>query len=247
MPKLLVIQHSPLEGLGTFEDEIKKANFTYETLMAGDQALWPAGVKIEEYAGLIILGGPMGAYEDEKFPWLKKELLVVTEALRQKKPILGICLGAQIIARAAGARVIPGPKKEIGWFPVRLDDWFYKRNPVFFQLDPKKDHMVFHWHGDTFDIPVEGYRLAWNDNYPNQAFGFQGNAIGIQFHPEMTLEMIQSWCSSPEGQMDATSGGYDTKKIMSESKQYIEGLKEISHKIFYGFAAFIRENIRRAA
>ncbi len=77
MPKILVIQHSPLEGLGTFEDEIKKANLTYDTLMANDKTLWPAGVKIEEYAGLIILGGPMGVYEEEKFPWIAKELLVI--------------------------------------------------------------------------------------------------------------------------------------------------------------------------
>jgi hypothetical protein len=128
-----------------------------------------------------------------------------------------------------------------------LDDWFYKRNPVFFQLDPKKEHKVFHWHSDTFDIPTQGYRLAWNDTYPNQAFCIQGNAIGIQFHPEMTLEMVKSWCESTAGQMDATSSGYDTQKILAESATHLPELKEIAHKIFYGFAAFLRENTRRAA
>ncbi len=247
MPKLLVIQHSPLEGLGLFEEEIKKINLTYDTIMAGDDVVWPSGVKLEEYVGLIVLGGPMSAYEEARFPWIKKELLVIGEALRQKKPILGICLGAQMLAKAAGAKVHPGHTKEIGWAPIRLDDWFYKRNPVFFQLDPKKEHKVFHWHSDTFDIPTQGYRLAWNDTYPNQAFCIQGNAIGIQFHPEMTLEMVKSWCESTAGQMDATSSGYDTQKILAESATHLPELKEIAHKIFYGFAAFLRENTRRAA
>lgn len=247
MPKILVIQHVANEGLGLFEEEIKKANLTYETLLVSQAMVWPSSTKLEEYGGLIILGGPMGAYEENKYPWMKKELLVIQEALRQKKPMLGICLGAQLIAKVAGARVIPGPKKEIGWFPIRVDDWFYKRNPAFFQIDHTKSHMVFHWHSDTFDIPLEGYRLAWNDNYPNQAFCFQGNAIGLQFHPEVTLEMVRVWTSDPEMQMNAIEGGYDVKKIMAETPKYIDGLKEIAHKIFYGFSSLIRENIRRAA
>lgn len=248
MPKILVIQHVPHEGPGSFEEEMKKANLTWETLMASDQAIFPSGAKIEEYGALIILGGPMGAYEEEKYPWIKKEILVIAEALRQKKPILGICLGAQLLAKASGGggRVYPGPKKEIGWHPIRLDDWFYKRNPLFFQIDHTKSHTVFQWHGDTFDIPTEGYRLAWNENYRNQAFCIQGNAVGVQFHPEVTEAMIRNWLSG-EGHARATAGGADPDQILADLPKHFPAMKDLSHKIFYGFASLIRENVRRVA
>jgi GMP synthase (glutamine-hydrolysing) len=241
MSKILVIQHVANEGLGILEEELKTQNFSTETLMASDSAVFPSGVKLEEYGALIVLGGPMGAYEEDKYPWMKKELLVIQEALRQKKPILGICLGAQLLAKAAGARVYPGDRKEIGWGPVRLDDWYFKRNPLFFQIDPVKEHMVFHWHGDTFDLPTEGYRLAWNENYPNQAFCFQGNAVGLQFHIEMTDEMIRDWMPKALEDQDAAAA------IVAESAKYLPALRDMAHKIVYGFASLIRNNVRRAA
>ncbi len=245
--KILVLQHTPSEGLGTLEDELKKAGMTWETLMVSDETLFPSGVKLEEYGGFIILGGPMGVYQEESYPWIKKELMIVQEMLRQKKPILGICLGAQLLAKASGGRVYRGMKPEIGWLPIRLDDWFYKRNPLFFQIDPSKPHTVFHWHGDTFDIPTEGYRLAWNENYTNQAFCFNGNAVGLQFHVEMTEEMIKDWLSGEETRLKVIAGGGDPDKILAETQKYLAGLKELSHKIFYGFASLIRENRRNAA
>lgn len=244
--KILVLQHAPTEGLGTLEDELKKAGLPWETLPISNETLFPSGTKLEEYGGFLILGGPMGVYEEEKYPWIKKELMIIREMLRQKKPILGICLGAQLLAKAAGGRVNRGMKPEIGWHPIRLDDWFYKRNPLFFQIDPSKPHMVFHWHGDTFDIPTEGYRLAWNENYVNQAFCFNGNAVGLQFHVEMTEEMIRDWLSGEETRMKVMAAGEDPNKILAEVPKYLAGLKEFAHKIFYGFASLIREN-RRAA
>lgn len=247
MPKLLVIQHVPHEGLGTLEEEIQKVNFTTETLMVSQDAIFPSPSKLAGYGGMIIMGGPMGVYEEKKYPWITKELMVVEEALRQKKPILGICLGAQLIAKAAGARVYRGPKAEIGWFPIRLDDWFYKRNPLFFQIDSAKPHMVFHWHRDTFDIPVEGYRLAWNEQYRNQAFCFQGNAVGLQFHIEMTEEMIKSWLSNEDGRHAVIEAGYDPETILAEAPSCLPALREMAHKIFYGFASLLRENVRRVA
>ncbi len=249
MPKILVIQHAEHEGPGTFAEEMKKQNFTYDTLMASSEAIFPSSTKLEEYGGLLIMGGPMAVYEEKKYPWMKKENLVIQEALRQKKPILGVCLGAQLLAKAAGVggRVYPGEKPEIGWLPIRLDDWFYKRNPLFFQIDPTKPHTVFHWHGDTFDIPTEGYRLAWNENYPNQAFCFQGNAVGLQFHVEMTDEMIRQWLESPESRVQVMAAGSDPDKVIADIPTYLPHLREMAHKIFYGFASLVRENVRRAA
>src|SRR5579885_674830 len=124
--KILVFQHAPSEGLGSFEEELKKAGLTWETMMISNATLFPSGTKLEEYGGLIVLGGPMGVYEDDKYPWIRKELMIIQECLRQKKPILGVCLGAQLLAKASGGRVYKGPQPEIGWHTIRLDDWFYK-------------------------------------------------------------------------------------------------------------------------
>ncbi len=245
MTQLLVIQHAETEGLGTLSREIEKAGMTTETLEAFREPQFPSGTTLEGYGALIILGGPQSATDEGKYPWMRKEMMVIREALRQKKPILGICLGAQLLAKASGARVFKGSKKEIGWGWIRFDDWFSKRNPLTFQLDLARPHTVFHWHGDTFDFPVEGYRLAWNENYPAQMFGYQGNAIGIQFHPEMTADMVTEWLR--QGKEELKRAGVDETRIIKETPRYLPELEKLCHKFFYGFASLIRENVRRAA
>ncbi len=245
MPKLLVIQHAPTEGLGTFEEELKANNLTYDLIKTYEQPKFPGGAEFDGYAGLISLGGPMGAGDESLHPWITKELMTLKEFLRQKKPILGICLGAQLLARASGGRVYRGHVKEIGWYPVKLDDWFSQRNPLFFQFEQDKELIVFQWHQDTFDKPSEGYTLCWNQNYSQQAFSFQGNAIGLQFHPEMTEAMIRQWVEVDSAQL--IQEGFDPRKIIDQGIQHLPELKKIGHKIFYGFASLIRDNRRQAA
>lgn len=245
MAKLLVIQHSDSEGLGSLEAEIRLQNLATETIQVDQKSSFPSGTELEGYGALIILGGPMSVYEEKKYPWIGKELLFIREALRQKKPILGICLGAQLLAKACGARVYKGPVKEIGWSPIRFDDWFSSRNPLTFQLELSKPHMVFQWHGDSFDFPVEGYRLAWNQTYPGQMFSFQGNAFGIQFHPEVTEEMIRHWVES--GRKEIVTARLDPEKILQETARYLPDLQKLCHKFFYGFSSLIRDNVRRVA
>lgn len=245
MKKILVFQHAAHEKLGTFEKEIRSQGFEYETLWIPDLKSFPSAQQLESYAALIVLGGPQSVCEEREYPWMKHELLLIREALRIKMPILGICLGAQLLARAAGAPVRKGPIKEIGWGWIRFDDWFSKRNPLTFQFDLTKPHPVFQWHGDMFDIPVEGYSLAWNDNYPGQMFVFQGNAIGIQFHPEMTQEMVREWVD--QGRDEIIRNKNDPYRIVEETQRYLPNLEKLCHRFFYGFASLIRENIRRAA
>ena len=159
MPKILVIQNSPTEGLGSLEQEIELQKMTTQILRTYESPVFPSGAELESYGALLVLGGPMSVCEPKshlKHPWLEQELKVLQEALQQKKPILGICLGAQLLAKACGGRVYKGPRPEIGWGPIRFDDWFSQRNPLTFQLDLKKPHPVFHWHGDSLDLPVEG-------------------------------------------------------------------------------------------
>ncbi|MBI2981359.1 MAG: gamma-glutamyl-gamma-aminobutyrate hydrolase family protein [Deltaproteobacteria bacterium] len=246
MKKLLVVQHVEKETLGNLEKEIRLQKLEYEILETYKNPYFPSGKELEEkHNALILLGGPQSVTEINKYGWMQKELLLIREALRQKMPVLGVCLGSQLLARAAGAQVKKGPKREIGWGQIKFDDWFSKRNPLTFQLDLARRHTVFHWHGDTFDLPVEGYRLAWNENYPFQMFCYQGNAVGIQFHPEMTEAMIKKWATSDRDELRRL--GIDPEKILDEIPTYLPDLEGLCHKFFYGFATLIRENVRRAA
>jgi len=244
MPKLLVIQHHPMEGLGTFEEELKAQNLSHETVKIYENPRFPGGNEFDAYAGLISMGGPMGANEEAKYPWMKKELLTIKEFLRQKKPILGVCLGAQLLARASGGHVVKAKVREIGWYPVQLDDWFSRRNPLFFQFEQGKELMVFQWHEEACEISTEAYTLCTNNNCRQQAFSFQGNAFGLQFHPEVTETMIRQWLEVNAVML--RQSGIDTGKILAESIKYLPELKKIGHKIFYGFGSLIRDN-RKAA
>ncbi|AKG91533.1 GMP synthase - Glutamine amidotransferase domain [Geoglobus ahangari] len=182
--KILAIKNHRAEGLGYIEELFAQKGVEYEYVEAWN------GERKEDGDAYIILGGPMGVYEAEKYPFLKWEMeLIRREA--ERKPILGICLGAQLIAGAFGKRVYPF-KKEIGWFYVnRVDD-----DPLFDGFPERIE--VFQWHGDTFDLP-DGARLIFTgDEVRNQGFR-AGEAVGIQFHLEMTLELIEKWVKTTEG------------------------------------------------
>ncbi|MDO8462313.1 MAG: type 1 glutamine amidotransferase [Deltaproteobacteria bacterium] len=241
MTKLLVLQHASTEGLGTFEAELKAKNFEIDVrhLYKGDPL--PSEDDFLSFVGLISMGGPMSVNDQKKYPFLAHEEKLIVAALERKRPILGICLGAQMIAKACGMKVYGGPKKEIGWSEVCLDDWFAKRNPLFFQLnDPLT---VFQWHGETFDIPVEGYRLAKSDLYPNQAFCFNGNAHGLQFHPEMTEEMIRTWVQNASGELSPE----EAEKILKETVLHLPALQKISRKLMTGFTSLCRDSKTQAS
>jgi GMP synthase (glutamine-hydrolysing) len=141
------------------------------------------------------MGGPMNVYEEERYPFLKREDLFIKEAIQRGKPVLGICLGSQLIAKALGARVFKAPAKEIGWFDVSLTeegsrDLLFRAFPEFFP--------VFQWHEDTFDIPRGAKLLATSDSVPHQVFRYAENAYGLQFHLEVTEVMVREWIDSCE-------------------------------------------------
>lgn len=135
---------------------------------------------------LVIMGGPMNIYEEEEYPWLNMEKQWIKQAIALKKPILGICLGAQLLADSLGAKVYPGKEKEIGWFPITRTS---KYEPPF-QYIPKQMN-VFHWHGDTFNLPENAVRMASSKVCQNQAFIYEKNMIGLQFHLEVGEENIR--------------------------------------------------------
>ncbi len=172
-------QHVPFEGLGSIGSwlESRGASVT-DTRFFEEFALPP----VNDVDLLIVMGGPMSVNDESVYPWLSDEKRFIKEAILRGKSVLGVCLGAQLIANAMGARVYPNAEKEIGWLPIhRVHN---PRAGDAFQFP--KDSVVFHWHGETFDLPPGAIRLARSEACENQAFQLGRNAIGLQFHLETT-------------------------------------------------------------
>src|SRR2546426_2155157 len=188
MPRLLVLQHIGCEPLGLIEPALKERGmeYRYVRLFAGEAI----PKDLSGWDGLIALGGPMSANDGERLGFIADELRLLTKVLEAGMPALGICLGAQLIAKAAGAEVTAGEEKEIGWYPLTLTE------------EGKKDRLlaglpdtfpVFQWHGETFDVPRGAVRLAGSERYSNQAFRLGEQVYGLQFHLETTAPMIIEW------------------------------------------------------
>ena len=181
----VVIQHLAFEDLGSFEAVLREGGMAVRYVQAGvdhlDEAVMDADL-------LVVLGGPIGVYETETYPFLREELQVLGERLLRARPTLGICLGAQLIARALGGRVYPGGRKEIGWSELSLSD-AGKASP----LSHLAGVPVLHWHGDTFDLPPRATHLASTDLYANQAFALGANVLALQCHPEASVRTFERW------------------------------------------------------
>ena len=176
------IHHVAFEGLGSIEPWIRQHghNLTSTHPYRGE-ALPPT----LESDLLIVMGGPMNIYEEETFPWLKEEKRFIGRTIDQGGRVLGICLGAQLLANVLGARVYANKEKEIGWFPVKTTD-AAATSTIF--SDFPESTMAFHWHGDTFDIPRGAQHIARSTACENQAFIYDERIVGLQFHLETTPE-----------------------------------------------------------
>jgi GMP synthase (glutamine-hydrolysing) len=186
----VVLSHVPFEDLGSLQPVLRGRGFAIEMI---DAATAPFPLQLAEFCDLLIaLGGPIGVYETEAYPFLEGEIDCVRRRLEAKRPMLGICLGAQLMAVAAGARVFPGTAgAEIGWKPIA---WCGAGvTPAWFAPLLAEDLAIFHWHGDTFELPEGAEPLARTDQYQNQAFALGGNALALQFHPEVTALGLERW------------------------------------------------------
>jgi len=186
MVRLHYLQHVSFEDAANIEFWAKSRQFdvTKTELFQQNQKL----PSIDDFDWLVVMGGPMNIYEEEKHPWLREEKEFIQRAIQQKKIILGVCLGAQLIADVLGAKVEPNTEKEIGWFPVSLTKKGIQS--AVFHSFPKK-FTAFHWHGDTFQIPEGANSLIESDVCSNQAFEYQGHVFGFQFHLESTPESVE--------------------------------------------------------
>ena len=183
--KIHYLQHVPFETPEAILDwaEAKQAELS-STMLFQDEPLPNAS----GHDLIVVMGGPMGVHDQEKFSWLRKEAAFLTEAIRQKRPIVGICLGAQLLAHLLGARVLKNPFKEIGFYQVALTPPAWE-SPFFKQI-PGTFH-AFHWHGDTFWIPDEGWHMASSEACHNQAFLWGNRVLGLQFHIESTKASVE--------------------------------------------------------
>jgi GMP synthase-like glutamine amidotransferase len=183
--KALAIRHVLAEYLGMMERSLRNLGFKVEYLDTAKGEILKE--PLEEYSLLVVLGGYMGAYEENLYPFLSYEFRLMEQALKLNIPILGICLGAQMLAKVLGARVFKGDKgKEIGWMDV-----FKVGEHGLFQEFPNT-LKVFQWHGDTFELPKGALRVYASEKYENQAFVY-GKAVGLQFHIEVDQNMVKEW------------------------------------------------------
>ena len=179
------LQYVAFEGPGYIETWAKQHGYPLTFTKFYAHQLLP---DIQSLDWLVIMGGPMGVYDEHQYPWLKAEKAFIDTAIRENKTVIGICLGAQLVAEVLGAKVYANKKKEIGWFPVFLREQSHHNQLL---KGFPKALPVLHWHGDTFDLPQNATHLMQTSICPNQAFLYQNKVLGLQFHMESTSDTLK--------------------------------------------------------
>lgn len=219
---LQAIRHIGFEDLGSFETPLRAAGYQIEYIEAAERDL----SQLDPLAAdlLVVLGGPIGVYDHESYPLLADELELLRTRLAADRPTLGICLGAQLMAAALGARVYPGPTKEIGWSTLDL-----AASVEYQPLAALHDVPVLHWHGDTFDLPQGCALLASTPLCRHQAFARGQNVLGLQFHPEVRGDRFEHWLLGHASEL-ATSG-IDPIALRRDARRYAQGLEKAGAKL----------------
>lgn len=228
-PKILVFQHVPFEPLGTLDPLLKNAGFRIRYVnFARDPKQVPS---LDGYSALIVLGGPMNADQVADFPNLSTEVRLLQAALERGMSVLGICLGAQLLARALGARVRPNHAPEIGWHDVDLTG-AGEGDPVLSAFSARQQ--VFQWHEDAIELPDRAVHLASSELCEVQAFRFGDRAYGLQFHLEVNHTLIDRWLDRAAYQpmLDELSPTVDPEKIRQQTNGSIELLMNLSDRTF---------------
>jgi len=244
MNEVLIFKHVPFEGPGTLTEPLKTLGIKYREVN-----LYEGGApkNLEGCGGLIIMGGPMNVYEETEYPFLKDEDRLIKEALALKLPMIGVCLGAQLMAKAAGARVTKGQKKEIGWYKVELTE-AGKSDGLFIGLPD--EFIVFQWHGDTFDLRtppplspsmrgtgggVPSKCLASSELFANQIIKVGKNAYGLQFHLEVTEEMIRDWIDVNDKELSSVKSYIHPEEIIKDTSKHINTIHKYGDAVFSKF------------
>jgi GMP synthase (glutamine-hydrolysing) len=236
----LVFRHVKHEHIGTLAHVLAAAGIAHRYVDVF------RGEKVPEdpfgSLGFIVMGGPMGVYEADRFPFLRDEQRLIRQAAESGLPVLGICLGAQLIAAALGARVYPGPRKEIGWYPVEVTT-----PAAEFAAGLPSRFMAFHWHGDTFDLPPGATPLFRSDLYENQGFRWGRNVLAIQFHLEVTAAMVDEWLADGGCRRElAEAPDVDPAIIRQQTAQWGSELERLGQEVFGRFLHAARRPLHEA-
>ncbi len=223
MAKIWVIQHHPVENLGSIAEALEGAALAWQYVRTFDGQPVPKDMK--GAGGLILMGGPQGVYEADEHPYLKDEMRLIESALKDDRPVLGVCLGSQLLAAALGAKVYKGTRREIGWHPVKLtseakDDRLLNGVPDQFT--------AFHWHGDIFDLPRDSVALASSELTPIQAFRHADKAYGFLFHLEVTEMSVHAMVREFT---DATKHASLRESIL-DGIENVEPLAQVAETVF---------------
>ena len=216
--------HTPFEKPGYIEQWANEKRHNLSITRFYESNILPAFDNVD---WLIVMGGPMGVYDEDKYPWLKQEKNFIKQFIEGGKTVLGICLGSQLIAGVLGAKVFPNRYKEIGWFKIRTTGQAEKED--LFNFFPE-EAVVFHWHGDTFNLPAGAVHLAENEACKNQAYIYDERVIGLQFHIEVTKNLLNEMLDG--GNDELIKGEYiQTEDEIRKGINYCEGANHLLHRL----------------
>jgi GMP synthase (glutamine-hydrolysing) len=232
MPRLMVFQHSASEPLGVLDPLLRRAGLRLRYVNFGRDPR--ARPDVADYDGLVVLGGPMNVDQVPLYPHLGAEIHAIQGALARNLPVLGICLGAQLLAAALGASVRPNPVRELGWYPLE-PAVEAGGDRLFRYFDGTQ--FVFQWHAYTFDLPRGAVRLASTRTCENQAFRFGESAYGLQFHLEADEALIRRWLAVPayRAEIEADGGRIKVARVLRETGRHIPAALRLGERVFREF------------
>ena len=231
-----MLQHIRCETLGTIGDVLEAAGIAAQYVRTFEGQ--PVPKEMGDGAGLIVMGGPMGVYDQPRYPFLADEMRLIEQALRAERPLLGVCLGSQLLAAALGAAVTQGKQKEIGWHPVTLTE-AAGRDALWTGLD--SPFVAYHWHGDVFALPHGAVSLAASDLTAHQAFRYGRGAYGLLFHMEVTEQVIEDMVAGFADELQAA--GVDGRTILGKAGDYLPPLQVIGGSVFRRWAALVQRQV----
>jgi GMP synthase-like glutamine amidotransferase len=235
MKPVAVFRTSPTEGPGYFATYLERRSIAWQLLTLDTGERVPADVR--GFSGLVFMGGPMSV--NDELPWIAPALELIREAVRKDVPVLGHCLGGQLMSKAFGGAVRANPVKEIGWGEVRVADNAVARE----WLGDVREFMSFHWHGETFSVPPGATRVLENTHCANQAFAL-GIHFGMQCHVEMTQELIGTWLRTGEEEIKASAkspGVQRAAHIERDMEGRLEALQAVANRIYDRWTANLRK------